>query len=421
MASTQFLLLLSLSLSLTIAVTVAGAHNITAILDSFPEYSNFNSYLSQTKLNDEINSRETITVLTLNNAAMQTLAGKHPLSVIKNLLSLHILLDYYDAKKLHKIPDGTVSATTLYQTTGNSPGNVGFVNITDLRGGRVGFGSSEGSKLDSSYTKEVKTIPYTLAVIEISSPIIAGSLVAPSGATNITGLLEAGGCKMFADLISSTGVLKVFESAAKNGLTIFAPNDKAFTDPDVPDFTKLTNAEQVSLLQYHALANYMPYGSLKTMKDSINTLATSGVEKYSVTATTSGDEVTLHSDGKSKSRVAKTLRDEPPLVIFTIDSLLLPIELFGKAPSPAPGMEPVISPSPAPANKAPSPGPSADVPILSPPAPPAASPGGDVPTEAPGGSASSTSDKAGGWEVRPEKMMTVGTVVVSVIFGVLLW
>nr|GEX64264.1 retrotransposon protein, putative, Ty1-copia subclass [Tanacetum cinerariifolium] len=63
--------------------------------------SEYNNYLSQTKLDDEINSRDTITVLVLNNGAVSALAAKHPLAVVKNVLSLHILLDYYDNKKLH--------------------------------------------------------------------------------------------------------------------------------------------------------------------------------------------------------------------------------------------------------------------------------------------------------------------------------
>ncbi|KAF7130265.1 hypothetical protein RHSIM_Rhsim10G0192100 [Rhododendron simsii] len=63
-------------------------------------------------IDSEINSRETLIVLT--NAAMSALAAKHPFPVIKNALSLHVLLDYLDAKKLHQISDGTTVSTTLY-------------------------------------------------------------------------------------------------------------------------------------------------------------------------------------------------------------------------------------------------------------------------------------------------------------------
>ncbi|KAA8520535.1 hypothetical protein F0562_014791 [Nyssa sinensis] len=394
-------------LSLSLLAIATAAHNITEILLPFPEYSLFNSYLTQTKLDDEINSRQTITVLALDNAAMSALAAKHPLSVIKNELSLHVLLDYYDSQKLHQISKGTTLTTTLYQTTGDAAGNLGFVNITDLRGGKVGFGSAApGSALNSTYNKSVKQVPYNISVLEISQPIIAPGLLtaaAPSASNvNITALLEKAGCKIFASLIMSTGVLKEYQSAIDKGLTLFAPSDEAFKAPGIPDLSKLTNAEVVSLLQYHALASYTPIGTLKTTKDPVSTLATNGAGKFDLTVTTAGDSVTLHS-GVVSSRIAGTVIDSTPLCIFTVDNVLLPTELFGKSPSPAPAPEPVTSPSPspspAPAATAPSPAPKAakaPSPVYSPPAPPMSSPEGS-PAEGPGAeSENSTSENAAG-------------------------
>nr|XP_043626391.1 fasciclin-like arabinogalactan protein 10 [Erigeron canadensis] len=371
----------------TTILTFTKAHNITAILSPFPEYSQFNNYLTQTKLDDDINSHETITVLVLNNGIMSSLADKHPLSVIKAVLSLHILLDYYDNKKLHAISDGTTLSTTLYQTTGNAPGNVGFVNITDLKGGKVGFGSAvSGSKLDSSYTKSVKQIPYNISVLEISSPIIAPGILtapAPSADVNITGLLEKAGCKTFVKLITDTGVLKVFQKAAGNGLTIFAPSDEAFKAAGTPDLSTLTSAELVALLEYHALGSYTPKGSLKTTKKPISTLATNAGGKYDLSVSTAGDSVTLVS-GVGSSRLASTVLDSTPLCVFTVDNLLLPTELFGKAPSPAPDMSPESAPAPAPEMLAPEPAAPAPSPFLSPPAPPMESPAsGPAPAEEP--------------------------------------
>ena len=386
-----FFLTLTTVVLLELTTTIT-AHNITDILSGFPEYSDFNNYLTQTKLNDEINSRQTITVLVLNNGALSALTAKHPISVIKNALSLHVVLDYYDPTKLHQIPKGSTLSTTLYQTTGNAPGNLGFVNITDLQGGKVGFGSAvPGSKLDSSYTKAVKQIPYNISVIEISAPIIApGILTAPAPASdvNITAALEKAGCKTFASLISSNGVLKTFQSTADKGLTVFAPNDEAFKAAGVPDLNKLSNADRVSLLLYHARAGYTPKGTLKTTKDPIDTLATNGAAKYDLKVTTAGDEVTLHT-GVDSSRISDTVLDATPLAIFTVDNVLLPEELFGKSPSPAPAPGPVTTPSPAPvlaptpASKAPSPA------KASPPAPPA-----DTPSDSPANSPTAESESS---------------------------
>ncbi|XAR63148.1 hypothetical protein NMG60_11022986 [Bertholletia excelsa] len=412
-----------LLLSLSLIAIATEAHNITDILSGFPEYSLFNSYLSQTKLADEINTHQTITVLVFDNAAMSSLAAKHPLSAVKNALSLHVLLDYFDASKLHQIPKGTALSTTLYQTTGNSDGNVGFVNITDLKGGKVGFGSGvAGSALDSTYTKEVKKIPYNISVIEISQPIIApGVLTAPAPTAsdmNITALLEKAGCKTFASLIVTTGVLKVYQTAAEKGLTLFAPNDEAFKADKVPDLSKLTNAEVVTLLQYHAVPSYSPVGALKTTKDPISTMATSAAGKYDLTVTTSGDEVTLQT-GLDSSRVARTVIDSTPICIFTVDNVLLPVELFGKAPSPAPAGEPVTSPSPSPSVSAPEPA-KAPSPIFSPPAPPTESPEGAAPGEAASQSEKSTSGNAAVDVKAPALLVALVTVSATVVLSSLL-
>ncbi|KAJ8900059.1 hypothetical protein K2173_024175 [Erythroxylum novogranatense] len=402
---------LFLFLTLSALATNVSSHNITAMLEPFPDYSQFSSFLTQTKLADEINSRQTITVLALNNAAMSALAAKHPLSVIKNALSLLVVLDYYDPAKLHQISKGTTRSTTLYQTTGTGSGNFGFVNITDLQGGKVGFGSAApGSKLDSTYVKPVKQIPYNISVLEISAPIVApGLLTAPApsaSGVNITAALEKAGCKTFAGLLQSSGVIKTYESAVEKGLTIFAPNDEAFKAAGVPDLTKLTNAEVVSLLQFHATPKYNPLGSLKTTKDPISTLATNGAGKFDLSASSAGDEVTLHT-GVDSSRVADTIVDSPPLVILSVDNVLLPAELFGKSPSPAPALSPASSPSPSPATT-PSPA-SVEAPsplAASPPAPPSETPGG-APADAPAGSENSTSDKNGAVHVGASALFVI--------------
>ncbi|XP_043702184.1 fasciclin-like arabinogalactan protein 8 [Telopea speciosissima] len=159
---------------------------------------------------------------------MSSLVGSHPLSVIKNALSLLVLLDYYDTSKLHDISKGTTLTTTLYYTTGNALNDLGFINITDLKGSKVSFGSAAtGSKLDSTYTKSVKQIPYNISILEIGAPIIAhGILTAPTPSAadvNDTALLEKHGCKPFVLLIQSSRVLKVYQSAMAKGLTVFAP------------------------------------------------------------------------------------------------------------------------------------------------------------------------------------------------------
>lgn len=356
MAPPQTFALLASTLSLlAITYTVRG-NNITKILSKYSDYSSFNTYLSQTNLAEEINRYPTITLLALNNDAMSSFAAKRPLSVVRKVLSLLTLLDYYDPQNLQQISEGTTLSVTLYNNTvGNTPEYLGFVNITDLYGGKVAFGSAvSGSKLDSYFTKSVKQIPYSISVVEIDAPIIApGILLAPSpppSSSNVTALLEKAGCKTFSSSLTESGVLKTYESAVKNGgLTVFAPSDEAFKVKGVPDLTKLTRAEVVSLLEYHALPRYRPRAALKTNRNKLSTLAG---KKFDLTTSTSGDEVVLHT-GVASSRLVDTVLDATPVVIFTVDNVLLPTELFGKPPSPAPAPVPAegVSPSEPPTDE----------------------------------------------------------------------
>ncbi|KAI3686196.1 hypothetical protein L1987_79869 [Smallanthus sonchifolius] len=60
-----------------------------------------------------------------------------------------------------------------------------------------------------------------------------------SANVNITALLKKAGCKTFVNLITDTVVLKVFQSAAAKGLTVFALSDEAFKATGVLDLNGL--------------------------------------------------------------------------------------------------------------------------------------------------------------------------------------
>lgn len=91
------------------------------------------------------------------------------LYTVKNVLSLHVLVDYFGSKKLHQITNGTALTSTMFQATGAAPGSSGYINITDLKGGKVGFGAEDNNgKLDAVYVKSVAEIPYNISVLQIS-------------------------------------------------------------------------------------------------------------------------------------------------------------------------------------------------------------------------------------------------------------
>ncbi|URE36941.1 Fasciclin-like arabinogalactan [Musa troglodytarum] len=161
---------------------LAASHNITRILAQFDDFSTFSSLLTQAQLVSDINSRRTITVLAVDNGAVSSASGR-PIDELKKILSLHVVLDYYDDEKLHNLRNHTAILTTLFQATGLATGRNGFLNVTNMGNGQIAFGSAvPGSPLVANFVKVLATRPYNISVIQISSVIVPPSI--SGGASN---------------------------------------------------------------------------------------------------------------------------------------------------------------------------------------------------------------------------------------------
>jgi hypothetical protein len=344
MATQRFTAALVACLLLLLALPARG-RNITAILAGYKEYKLYNQYLSETKVCDEINSRQStsMSVLVLSNDAMTTLASDagDSLPAIKNALRLHSVLDYYDRKKVKKY--GDESAATLYQATGDAASTTGNVKVVDQEDKNYGFSAATPGARICTVTKEVETHPFKFAILEVTAPIEFDGLFDTPSTDNLTRLLERAGCKVFASLAASTGVLKTYEAAMDKGLTLFAVNDDAFQAKDAPDVKAMSKANLTKLLQYHALPSYNTKTSLKSVKGPLRTLAA----KADVTVVAKGDDVSLDT-GKSRSRVASTVVDSVPFCLLTMDTLLVPPELYVGAPEAAPAPAPADAPQGSP-------------------------------------------------------------------------
>ncbi|URD73781.1 fasciclin-like arabinogalactan protein [Musa troglodytarum] len=118
-------------------------------------------------------NRKTITVLADNNDAISSASGQ-PTDELKKILSLHVVLDYYDGDKL---PNRSAILTTLFQSSGVASGSSGFLNATDMDNGQVSLGSAvPGSSLDANFVKVLATQPYNISVLQISSVIVPPGL-----------------------------------------------------------------------------------------------------------------------------------------------------------------------------------------------------------------------------------------------------
>ncbi|OIT00057.1 fasciclin-like arabinogalactan protein 2 [Nicotiana attenuata] len=336
--SLSLLLLLLLLFSVT-----TSAHNITKILAKHPEFSTFNHYLTVTHLAAEINRRQTITVCAIDNAAMNELLEKHlPTYTLKNVLSLHVFADYFGAKKLHQITKGSTLTATMFQATGEAPGTSGYINITNMKGGKVGFANEDNDgHFTATFVKTVLEMPYNISVIQISHVLTSAAAEAPVAAPsdlNITTLMSEQGCKAFSDLLKShPDVSKTFAENVESGLTVFCPTDGVLNG-FMPKFKKLTKDGQASLLLYHGVPVYNSLGMLKSNNGLMNTLATEGKKKYDFTVQNDGDDVMLKTKVVTAT-ISGTLYDEEPLSVYKVDKVLLPRELFkaiAEEPAPAP-------------------------------------------------------------------------------------
>lgn len=159
---------------------IADAFNITKFLNQYPDFSTFNAYLTQTQVAEDINSRQTITILAVDNGNMGSLSGA-PAELLKDIMSVHVVLDYYDIHKLQNLPRKSILLTTLFQATGMARNQQGFINATGVAGGGVSFGSAANpGDLSASLVKSIAQQPYNLSVLQISNAII------PEGISNST-------------------------------------------------------------------------------------------------------------------------------------------------------------------------------------------------------------------------------------------
>ncbi|XP_021626916.1 fasciclin-like arabinogalactan protein 14, partial [Manihot esculenta] len=165
----------ALFFSFFLLFSTASAFNITRILSNYSDFGSFNDMLSRNHLAEDINNRRTITILAVDNVSpLDSLSS----AAQKRVLSLHVVLDYYDIAKLKKLSKKSAVLTTLYQSSGQARGRQGFLNVTSKGGDQIVFGSAiAGSSLNSNLVKSVAAQPYNISVLQVSSLIMPDSVV----------------------------------------------------------------------------------------------------------------------------------------------------------------------------------------------------------------------------------------------------
>ncbi|RCV11022.1 hypothetical protein SETIT_2G154700v2 [Setaria italica] len=349
MARSRPAILLSLAVLAVAAMALAPApaaatkYNITKLLEPYKQYSRFNEMLSRTRLAYDINRRQTITVLAVDNAAMSAL-DHYSLQTIRHILSLHVLVDYYGDKKLKKLARGSTTSSSMYQATGAASGMSGYVNIT-RKDGKVSFTTDDADDTakPTRYVKSIKEYPYDIAVLEVSSIISSADAeapVPPPAPVDLVELLSKKYCKSFASLLSANAdVFRAFNETKDNGLTLFCPVDSAVA-AFAATYKNLTAKAKTAILLYHGVPDYFSLQLLKSNNGMVTTLATASENKkdYSYDVQNKGETVTLQTRVVT-SIVTATVGDMEPLAVYAVNKFLKPKELFKVVEAPAPAPE----------------------------------------------------------------------------------
>lgn len=176
----------TLLFALSILFSCANALNITEILSQYKDLSAFNDLLTRTQLAPEINSHNTITVLAVDNSVIGALLGT-PADVVKKVLSVHIVLDYYDLVKLQKVPNKTATLTTLFQSSGHATGQQGFLKAKVASSGVVVLSSeAPGSPPGANVVKTIVSQPYNVSVLQVSHAIVPMGITVSNSSSNST-------------------------------------------------------------------------------------------------------------------------------------------------------------------------------------------------------------------------------------------
>ncbi|KAE8725097.1 Fasciclin-like arabinogalactan protein 11 [Hibiscus syriacus] len=164
----------------------------------------------------------------------------------------------------------------------------------------------------------------------------------PLKVDNITSILEKGGqFATFIKLLKSTQVADQLNNELStpnpnDGLTIFAPGDTAFSGLKSGTLNSLSDQEKLSLVQFHILPTLMSTSQFQTASNPLRTQAgdvKSG--KFPLNVTAAGNQVNI-TTGVVNATVANTVYSDRRIAVYQVDQVLLPLQIFGTTPVPAP-------------------------------------------------------------------------------------
>ncbi|KAG2601824.1 fasciclin-like arabinogalactan protein 4 isoform X2 [Panicum virgatum] len=335
----------------------AAGVNVTAVLSAFPNFADFARLLASTPVAGELAGRSSLTLLAVPNANLPQspsafAAGAGAGADIADVLRYHVLLEYLSPSDLARLPASGKLVTTLFQTTGRAPSDLGAVNLTAGTNSTVVVRSpapSPGS--NATVLGAVTAVPYNLSVLAVGGLIVpsgfdlAASESRPAPPVNITRVLtDARGFNVAASMLQASGVASEFEADEHGaGITVFVPTDDAFAGLPATDRLQSLPAERKAVvLRFHVLHSYYPLGSLESIVNPVQpTLATEYTEagRFTLNITRVNGSIAIDT-GVVQASITRTVFDQNPVSVFAVSKVLLPKEMFSRGDSDSTTMAP---------------------------------------------------------------------------------
>ncbi|KAK9122689.1 hypothetical protein Sjap_012291 [Stephania japonica] len=319
--------------------------NLSQILSGFPEFSEFNRLLSSTPLPSEVSGRSSLTLLAVPNKLLRRTPPPPPPP--SPTPSGSTSSSSSSSPRPPPLPPSGHLLTSLFQTTGRAPNNLGALNVsTDPTTATTTVRPLLPSAAPATLLSLLTSLPYNLSIFSVSALLLplgldpltisssSSSASAPSPPLNITRpLLAARSFFVAASLLSASGVLSDFESDESGaGITFFVPTDDAFSVlPTSLRLQSLPADQKSTLLKFHVLHSYYPLGSLESIVNPVQpTLATEdrGAGRFTLNITRVNGSVAIDT-GLVQASITQTVFDQNPLAIFAVSRVLLPREIFG--------------------------------------------------------------------------------------------
>lgn len=123
-------------------------------------------------------------------------------------------------------------------------------------------------------------------------------------------------------------------TSGSGGLTLFAPEDSAFSKLKPGFLNSLSDRQKVELLQFHTLASFIAISNFDTLTNPVQTQAGDDARLQLNVTSIGGSSVSM-ATGAVNASITGTVYADNKLAVYQVDKVLLPLDLVLPAKAPA--------------------------------------------------------------------------------------